>query len=120
MDPARRDACLPPQLEGLVVGVVHGGVEPYRRETEAAGHELQGEGDGLPLEVVANAEIAEHLEEGHVGRVADLLDVGGPEGLLGGGEPLTGGRGLAREVGLELDHAGDGQKHGRIAHRYQR
>ena len=120
VDAALRNARLPPQLEGLVVGVVHGSVEPLRLQAQSADHQLQGELDGLGLEVVADAEVAQHLEERQVGRVADLLDVGRPERLLGGGQPPAGGRSLAGEVGLELHHPSDGQEHRRIAHRYQR
>ena len=44
------------------------------------------------------------------GRAADLLDVGGAEAALGGGEP-GGGRGLATEVeGLERLHPGGRQQ----------
>jgi hypothetical protein len=60
------------------------------------GQELPGEADRLALEVVAEAEVAEHLEEGVMpGGVADVLQVvvlaAGAHAALG-----TGGAGVGR------------------------
>src|SRR3712207_2613180 len=74
--------------------------------------------DALPicllLEVVPEGEVAHHLEEREVARVADLFNVLRAEALLGahragGGRPL-----LAREEGDELLHAGGGEQHRRV------
>jgi hypothetical protein len=47
------------------------------------GHELPGELDRALFEVLADREVAHHLEEGEVVAVeADLVDVGRPEALL--------------------------------------
>ena len=106
------DALGDPELAGLVVGVVHGGGELVEGDAVAVGlgHQLDGEVNGLFLEVVADAEVAEHLEQRVVGGVADLFDVGGAEALLRGGEPAVGRLGLAGEVGLELHHSGGGEQ----------
>ncbi len=75
-----------PELFGLVVAVVHGHPETVTVVAQDFGQELPGHGDGLGLEVVPEAEVAQHLEEGAVVRVGpDDLDVGGPEALLNGG-----------------------------------
>ena len=71
------------------------------------------------LEVVAKAEVAQHLEERVVPRGdADVFDVVGADAALGGGGardgPAVGARGLAQEYGLELEHACDGQQHRRV------
>ena len=47
-------------------------------------HELASELDGAFLEVLAEREVPEHLEEGEVMPVeADFVDVDGPKNLLG-------------------------------------
>ena len=100
-----------PDLLGLVVALVHGDPEAVAVEAEDLGQELPGHRDGLRLEVVPEAEVAQHLEEGAVvGVGADDVDVGGPEALLDGGGPGPGRRLLAQEVGLEGHHAGDGEE----------
>ena len=101
-----------PQLFGLVIAVVHGDPEPIAVEPEDLGEQLPGEGDGLGLEVVAEAEVAQHLEEGAVVRVgADDLDVRCAEALLNGGGPRPWRGLLPQEVGLEGHHARDGEEH---------
>jgi hypothetical protein len=103
-----------PQLEGLVVVQVDGGPEPVRLQPEPFGDQLPGIGDGAFLEVVAEGEVAQHLEEGAVAAVADVLDVGGAGALLHAGGPAVVGLDLAQEVGLELVHAGVGEQQGRV------
>ena len=60
----------------LVVGDVHGHPEPLRVELEHLGEELPRPRDRLGLEVVAEAEVAEHLEEAEVAvGAADVVEV---------------------------------------------
>ena len=105
---------LAPVAEGLLVVQVDGDVQALRGQVEVLGHELPGPGDGVFLEVVADAEVTQHLEEGQVLVVAHLVHVGGAEALLAGGEALGGGCSLPHEVGLELDHAGAGEEEGLV------
>ncbi len=101
-----------PDLLGLVVAVVHGDPEAVAVEAEDLGEQLPGQRDGVGLEVVAEAEVPQHLEEGAVvGVGADDVDVGRAEALLDRGGPGPGRRLLAQEVGLEGDHARDGEEH---------
>ena len=116
VDALVRHAGVAPGLVGLVVVVVDADVDALGRELVDARAEVPGPGDGLGLEVVAEAEVAEHLEGGAVAEVADLLDVGHAEGALDGGGAADGGLGLAGEVRLELLHAGGGEEGGGIAH----
>ncbi len=96
----------------LLVAAEDGDPDPLRVHAEALGRELPAPGDRLLLEVVAEAPVAEHLEEGEVaGGVADLLDVGGAEALLHVGEARRRRLFAAEEVGLEGLHAGRGQQH---------
>ena len=72
--------------------------DPLLVEPEALARRARAPGDRLLLEVVAEAPVAEHLEEGEVAaRVAHLLDVGRAEALLA---PRSGGwRAAARRRG---------------------
>ncbi len=113
LDPLGGDAArLDPQLGGLVVGLVHGHPHPLGVDAQHLGRELPGQWDRPLLEVVAEAEVPEHLEERVVtGRDADEVDVDGPEALLHRSGAGPGGLVLAGEVRLERDHAGDGEQH---------
>ncbi len=110
-DAARRQPDLPlPELGRLVIRVVHRGEEAIRIESVHLRHELPREGDRLLLEVVAEREVAEHLEEGEVpGGSADLFQVvvlaARTHALLGGRRPRDVERRLPEEHALELHHA---------------
>ena len=121
VDALLRDAHLvPPDLEDLVVIQVDGDEQALRGQSEPLGNHLPGVGHGPFLEVIADAEVAQHFEEGQVLVVAHFVDVGGPEALLAAGQP-AGGRGLLpSEEGLERDHAGAGEQKGGVARRDQR
>ena len=80
----------------------------------------QARRDRLALEIVAEGEVAEHLEEGVVaGRGADLLQVvvlaGDAQDLLGGGGAAVGACLQAEEGVLERDHPGVGEQQGGVA-----
>ena len=115
VDALRRDADLVvPDAVGLVIVEVDGHVEAIGGEAEELGHQLPGEAYGAFLEVVADAEIAQHFEESQVLVVAHLIDVGGAKALLAAGES-SGGRGLlAHEERLEGDHSGAGEQQRRV------
>jgi hypothetical protein len=77
------------------------------------------------LEVVAEREVAQHLEEGVVpGGVADVLQVvvlaAGAHAFLRGDGPPVGARLGAGEHVLELHHAGVGEQQRRVVAGYQR
>ena len=79
------------------------------------GDELPGVGDRIALEVIAEGEIPQHLEEGVMPLgVADLLEIvvlsSGPNALLAGSGPEVVTLFLAQEDALELDHAGVGKQ----------
>src|SRR5690606_32352284 len=95
---------LPPDGRGFVVVQVDGDPQAFRVEAEATvghrgGEQLPGERDGLLLEVVAEGEVAQHLEEGGVpGGLADFVDVNGAYTLLHAGGARVGRSPLAEEV----------------------
>ena len=101
-----------PQLGSLRVVLVDARVEPALLEAPATvgdrlGDQVPRELDRTLLEVVAEAEVAAHLEEGAVaGGLPDVLDVRGAHALLHADRAVVRRRLLAEEVGLERHHAG--------------
>src|SRR5215203_3278095 len=82
LDAGERHAdLLVPDLLGLVVALVNGDPEPVAVESPATArrigrHELPAPRDDVALEVVAEAEVAEHLEEHEVSlRATDVVEV---------------------------------------------
>ena len=115
LQPLRRKFHLvEPDAGRLVVVEIDGGREPLRAQAQPllGGEELPRPVDGLALEVVAEAEVAQHLEEGVViGGAADVVDVAGAEALLAGGGAGEFQLAAAEEVVLELVHARRGEQH---------
>ena len=122
-DPLTRYTDLAPRGDRLLVGshtellVAAEDRDPdvLRPEAESICREVPRESRRLRLEVVAEREVAEHLEEGEVPRGrADDLDVLGSERLLAARgarvrRPLG-----AQEVGLQRLHAGDREQRGGV------
>ncbi len=108
-----------PQFRRLVIVAVYRDVQSLRIELELAGHELPGEADRLALEVLAEREVAQHLEEGVVaGGVPDVLQIvvlaAGAYAALAGGRARVAAFLLAQEHVLERHHAGVGEQQRRI------
>jgi len=105
-----------PNLRRLVVVQIDRGGEQIGIHPHPflAGEEFPGPVDRVAFEVVAEAEVAQHLEEGvMVGRAADVVDVARPQAFLAGGCPGEFQLAAAEEVVLELVHAGGGEEHRR-------
>ena len=121
----RQAGDLLPQVEGLVVVVVDGDEQPFPVQPEAARDELPGVLDGGRLEVVAEREVAQHLEERVVARrVADVVEVvvlaAGAQALLcRGGARIRPLLDAGEEV-LELHHAGAGEHQRGVVSRNER
>ena len=77
VDPrVRKSGNLTPDRARFVVGVMDGDPDTVAVESQALGGEVPREANGLGLEVVAEAEVAQHLEEREVApRAADVVDV---------------------------------------------
>ena len=104
-----------PDVVGLVVVEVDRDREPIGRDLEHSRQELPGPVDRLALEVVAEAEIPQHLEERLVERgPADVFDVAGAHALLAGGRARELGIAQPQELALELVHPGGREQHGRV------
>ena len=118
---------LVPDVIGLVIGGVDGDPELFLGQVQplVGGQELPGVMDGITLEIVAEAEVAQHFEEGVVTRgVADVFQVvvlaAGTHALLAGGGAGIGALFQAQEAVLELVHARVGEQQGRVVRRNQR
>ena len=112
------DGCLP-DLGGLVVRDVDGHPQLVGVEAEHLGHELPRPRDRLGLEVVAEAEVAHHLEEREVAiGAADVVEVvvlaARPDALLDGHHAACGGHLGAEEVRHERHHAGHREQQRRL------
>ena len=84
------------------------------------GQKLPCPADRVALEIVAEAEIAQHLEEGVVvGGSADVVDVAGAQAFLAGRRPGEIELAAAEEMVLELVHAGGREQHRGIPARHQ-
>ena len=122
-EPLRRQADLVlPDRVGQVVGGVDGRGEPVRGDLEVAGQEVPRPVDRLALEVVAEAPVAEHLEQRVVARrPADLLEVvvlaGDPQAALVVDRPDVVALLDPGQRVLELDHAGVREQQRLVARR---
>ena len=105
---------LVPDLKGLVVIFIDGGVQAILVQPHHLRQKFPAPGNGLVLEIVAEGEVAQHLKIGAVaGGLADIFNVAGADALLAGADPVTGRLLFALEVGLHGGHAGvDEQKAG--------
>ena len=104
-----------PDIECFVVVEVNGDGQPAGLDLEHAGEELPGPVDRLALEVVTEAEVAQHLEEGHVPRrLAHVLDVAGAYALLASCGAFEAWFAQPHELALELIHAGRREEHRRV------
>jgi len=98
---------------------MHGHPEAILRQSQHAGDELPRPTDGVFFEIVAETEIAQHLEEGVMARgVADILQI--VVLTAGAYAALRAGRALVAQVFptqqriLELNHARVGEQQRRI------
>ena len=114
-----------PDRRRLVVGVVDGDQKLVLRDAEILRQQLPGIGDRLLLEVVAEGEVAEHLEKGVMARgIADIVEVvvlaAGADAFLRRGGALVVAVLDPGEQVLELNHAGVREHQRRVVARHQR
>ena len=115
------------QPDGLGIGIipVHAHPQSLFGDGQFYSKELPGILYGLLLEVITEAEIAQHLEESVVaGGVSHVIQVvmlaPGAHTALGGYRARAGALLMAEKHVLELHHAGVGEQQRRIIGRHQR
>ena len=114
-----------PEIESFVVGMIDSDQQAILVEAPFLGQQCPSMQDGLLLEVIAEAEIAEHLEEGVVARgVADIVEIvvlaPGADAFLRTRRTRRGRGFEPRERVLERHHAGVDEHQRGIAERHQR
>ena len=114
-----------PDICSLVIFIKYGDPEFFGRQTISFGQQCPGVLNSLALEVVAKAEIAQHLEKGVMpGRVADIIEIvmlsAGANTPLGGHRPVVSPFVLPQKDILELHHTGIGKKQRGIVMGHQR
>ena len=114
-----------PELFGLVVLAEDGDVELVLGQAVVLGDQVPGELDGFGFEVIAEGEVAQHLEEGVMAAgVADVFQVvmlaAGADAFLRGGGARVVALFQAKEDVLELVHAGVGEQQRRVVRGDQR
>ena len=110
-----------PDVEGLVVALIYGGIQPILLQPYHLGQKFPAPGNGLVLEVVAEGEVAQHLKIGAVaGGVPHVVDVAGADALLAGTHPMAGRLLFALKPGLHGGHAGVDEQDGLVVLGYQR
>ncbi len=108
---------LGPDVIGFVVGRVDRDPELFLGQLQHAGQEGPGEGNRIFLEIVAEAEVTQHLEEGVVASgIANVFQVAvlaaGAYALLAAGGAGVSALFLAQEAVLELVHPRVGEQQG--------
>ena len=114
-----------PDVEGFIVSRVDGHQQALFRQLQHLGQEAPCKLDGILLEVVAEAEVAQHFEEGVVtSGIADVFQIvvltTGTHATLGSRRAIVGTLVCAKEHVLELVHTRVGKQQGRVVMRYQR
>ena len=115
----RQSGHLLPKVESLVVVMIDRDEQARLVEPELPRHERPGVLDRGRLEIIAEREIAEHLEEGVMpGRIADIVEIvmlaAGSKTFLRRSGAAVGALLDTGEQVLELHHAGTGEHQRRI------
>ena len=105
--------------------MVDGRRQPVGAQPPLLGQQVPRQLDGAILEIIAEGEIPQHLEEGVVARgVADIVEVvvlaAGADAFLAAGRGRVGPRLEAGEDVLERHHAGVDEHQSRVVVRHQR
>ncbi len=120
-DPAFRKSSFLPYIICLVIFQINGHPEFVLGQIQDVGYKLPCPADSLLLEIIAEREIAQHLEKRRMPRGdADVVDIHRPEAFLACGHPLRRRLLLPCEIRLHRRHAGIDEQHARIVPRHQR
>ena len=112
-----------PDIVGFVIILIDRNIELIYRQLQLFGDELPRPAGGVLLEVIAEGEVAQHLEIGAVaGGFADIFDIRGADALLaaGGAEAAVRQEFLAGKILFERSHAGIDEQQAGLILRHQR
>ncbi len=114
-----------PDSRRLVILAKDGDPETFSVNAQGVRQEFPAVGNRFFLEIVAEGEVSKHFEEGVVaGRSSDVLEIvvfaRDAKAFLGTGGPFVATRLFTREDPFKGNHAGVGEKEGRIVMRNQR
>ena len=117
-----RDAdLLCPDVIGLVVVKVYGDIQLFRLYLQHACEEFPRPGDGLLLEIILKAEVAQHFKEGAVaGGDAHALDIRRADALLTGSHAVAGRLFLPQKPLFHGRHARVDEQQAVVVVRHQR
>ncbi len=123
--PVRQAGDAAPEVGGLVVVMVDRDQQTHRVDAQLPRHQIPGEGDRVGLEVIAETEVTEHLEERVVPRgIAYVVEVVVFAARAHAFLRCSGAHVVPRldpgEQVLELHHPGVREHQGRIVPRHQR
>ena len=101
-----------PDIVGLIVFFIYGGIQSVRIETDNLGQEFPRPRNRFFLEVVSEGKVSKHLEVRAVtGGFPDVFQITGTDAFLTGGNSSSRRNLLPGEPGLHRSHAGvDDQK----------
>ena len=121
----RHTDLLGPDIVSLVIGGIDSHQQLFLWQLQNRGQKTPGKGDGFTLEVIAKAEVAQHLKKGVVTRrIADVVQIvvlaAGPHTALRRGRTAVIADITAKKHILELVHPGIGKQQSRIVVRNQR
>ena len=111
---------LRPDVVSLVILLINRDVQAVSGNLEFLGQELPRPGNDFLLEVILEAEVAQHLKEAAMaGRDADTLNIRGADALLASGHAMTGRLLLSEEPLLHGGHAAVDQQQAGVVLRHQ-
>ncbi len=121
-NPLRGNAHLPaPDIESFIIVLIDGRIQPVRRQPNYPGQKLPAPGNGLPLKIIPEREVAKHLKKSAVScSLSHVLQIPGTNALLAGRDAPFGRNLLSRKIGLERRHAGINQKQAVVVVGHQR
>ena len=114
-----------PDIVGFIIGGIDSDQQFFLWQLQHRGQKSPGKQNGVALEVIAKAEVTQHLEKGMVsGRIANIIQIvvlaTCPDTALGGCCPAVGAEIRAKENILELVHPCVGEQKSGIVVRNQR
>ena len=112
---------LRPDVVGLVILLINRDVQAVSGNLEFLGQELPRPGNDFLLEVILEAEVAQHLKEAAMaGGDANALNIRCTDALLAGGHAMARRLFLAEEPFLHGGHAAVDQQQAGVVFRHQR